>query len=703
MSTDRLKVAPNERVDIEDFRFLAGESVHANLRQIGHKFFMEESVVAPQDRTGYILSGFAISNPALKQLTVTKGKALLSQRLNGSVVRGVVTTEGDASITLDLNSYASGTYKIYIRFEEIETTNQGRIFWNPSGSGSEYVDSVPTRYQARWALRVESASPGAEWLEIGEVDQATMIITDKRPFYYEGTVDSTYLSGWGSVALGGTANDRNADRQQYGVKDLHTFVRATKQCLEDIKGRGLKRWWDPDIGGMNIGFDADPVSGRLAVGDDDYYASLESSNPRTTFDTFDYTVYDRTANTYELYIGGAKRHSWSATLFDTKQITATAAVTGNGITSTGKDSGHGVLGYGGTAAGVGIYGIGGTTNGTGVRGTGSGTGAGVKGDGGPTNGVGVIGVGDGTGAGMTGTGGDDVSTPGVGMLGTGGENTTSGDGGDGISGVGGSTVTGGSGGSGVKGVGGGGGGGAGWGVEGTGGITTGGAGGDGGRFTGGNGGSSKGAGLWAVGGGATPSGPTGPHGIISIAGANSDGIQAYGGSGGDGVVGEGGSSDGIGVLGVGGTTDGIGVKGLGKGTGHGVQAQGGTGGGFGVVGTGGASNGYGVQGTGDGTGYGVHGIGGTTNGIGVNGQGGASTGTGVKGTGGNPDGIGGHFIGKGDGVGGLFVGGADSATIRLTPRSGSPSTLADGDIWIDSSAGNMKVRIGGVVKVFQFV
>jgi hypothetical protein len=55
MSTDRLNVESNERIDIADFRFLEGEGVQAILRQIGPQFFMEESVTKPQDRTGYIL------------------------------------------------------------------------------------------------------------------------------------------------------------------------------------------------------------------------------------------------------------------------------------------------------------------------------------------------------------------------------------------------------------------------------------------------------------------------------------------------------------------------------------------------------------------------------------------------------------------------------------------------------------------------
>lgn len=322
MGTDRLRVAPNERVDISDFEFLAGEGTQASLRQIGHKVLMEESVVRNQDMTGYILDGFAISNPAASQLRVTKGRAILSQRLNGAVVQGIVTTEGDATITVDLNSYAAGDYGIYIRFEEIESDDQGRIFWNPTGDGSEYVDTVSTRYVAKWSLRVESASPGTEWLLIGEVAQATMVITDKRPFYFEGMPHTTtaYQSGW-STDGDGLANDRNADRATYGVGDFHTFIRAVKQCLEDIKGRGLKRWWDRDISGMNIGFDADPTADQLAVGDANFHLTNPSSTPRVNFDSNDYLEYVRGFNLLELTIGGSTNHIWNASTYTTENMT----------------------------------------------------------------------------------------------------------------------------------------------------------------------------------------------------------------------------------------------------------------------------------------------------------------------------------------------------------------------------------------------
>lgn len=74
----------------------------------------------------------------------------------------------------------------------------------------------------------------------------------------------TYPSG---ALASSIQTDRGSDRKNDGVFDLQRFTAATRQCLEDLKGRGLRRWWDRDIGGINIGFDADPVEDLAAVGD----------------------------------------------------------------------------------------------------------------------------------------------------------------------------------------------------------------------------------------------------------------------------------------------------------------------------------------------------------------------------------------------------------------------------------------------------
>jgi len=295
MGTDVLRVESNERVDITDFQFIAESD--AQSRQIFEQFMTD-----PNKTQKWVISGFGMSNPSAKNLTVTKGKAIFARRDGGVIYYGTLTSEGDTSKTVDLNSYAPGTYGIYVRFEFVPGQSEGRIFWNSAGSGSEYSQSINTRFLAKWNVRIEATSPGLEWMKIGEVDQATMAITDERNFYFEGKVDDSYESGWSSQG-GGIANDRNADRATYGCDNLQTALSALRQCIEDVKGRGLRRWYEQGIGGMNVGFNADPTEDRLAVGDTNMFWQLSGTDSILQFDTNDKFTFDRTAGNLNFNLG----------------------------------------------------------------------------------------------------------------------------------------------------------------------------------------------------------------------------------------------------------------------------------------------------------------------------------------------------------------------------------------------------------------
>lgn len=381
MGVDILRVESNERVDIADFEFIS-ESVQAHERQMVDNFFCD-----PARTRKWVVSGFDMTNPATKQLQVTKGKAILGARLESNIEYGMLTTEGDATLTVDLNSYSPGTYGVYIRFEQIAGDAQSRIFWNPSGSGSEYGQSINTRLTAAWSLRVESTSPGSDWLKIGEVDQATMDITDHREFYFEGDAEglvdlaATYTwagsntvlsadtsevsvgdfialksdgwffeinsvnpgvsvsilnplsrdiptgatasakanaqpftSGWGPN-YGGGVNDRNWERSAYGVTDFQMAFAAMRQGLEDIKGRGLRRWWDDEIGGMNIGFSGDPVEDRLAVGNQSFALFYNDGDPQIRFDVNDHLQFTRSTSLLEMILGGVTITQWDSSSF----------------------------------------------------------------------------------------------------------------------------------------------------------------------------------------------------------------------------------------------------------------------------------------------------------------------------------------------------------------------------------------------------
>ncbi len=259
-----LRTESNERLDLSDFQFVS-ESIREHGRHLGDQFMAN-----PTGNRAWVLSGFGITNPSGKQLQVTRGRALLALRDGANVLYGFVTTEGDATKIVDLTGQSPGTYNIYIRFEFVDGASGSRIFWNAAGNGNEFAQTINTRQTANWGLRVETGSPGSEWLKIGEVDQASMAITDQRPLYFEGVPSASYATTWGA------GNDRNADRQQYGVTDLQTFTEAMRTCIEDIKGAGIRNWWDDSIGGLTVGFAGTAVEDRVQVGDDEFY--LDGSN-----------------------------------------------------------------------------------------------------------------------------------------------------------------------------------------------------------------------------------------------------------------------------------------------------------------------------------------------------------------------------------------------------------------------------------------
>lgn len=260
---DTLRVEANERVDYGDFNYAVNAALEAAIRNVGDQFLTN-----PAGTRAWILNGFAMTNPSGKQLNVTLGRAILSARIDGQLQHGYLTSEGDLSRTIDMTGLSPDVYTVYLRFELVDGDNSSRIFWDPAGSGSEFASTIATRRKANWSVRVETTNPGAEWLAIGLADNSGVgvVITDQRKFYFEGPINSSYQSGW-STDGGGNASDRNSNRSLYGIYDFQTFTGAMRQCLEDIKGRGLRRWWERDIGGLNVGFDGAPSEDRIALGD----------------------------------------------------------------------------------------------------------------------------------------------------------------------------------------------------------------------------------------------------------------------------------------------------------------------------------------------------------------------------------------------------------------------------------------------------
>lgn len=288
-----LRIESNERVDINDFKFMSGEAISSQIRELVNQFICD-----PDNYNRSIISGFEMSNPSGTYVRVDKGKAILHQRVDGTVIQSILTTQGEDYRIVDIATYPDNTYNIYIRFEQIPGDSDGRIFWNPSGNGSEYTQTIDTRYTVNWSMRLETSTPGEEWFLIGTVTKPGMSIIDKRDLYFEGAVDKSYESGWSSEG-GGSSNDRSSNRKTYGIADLHTFIAAIKQCIEDIKGRGIRRWWDKNIGGINIGFNDDPSINKLCIGDDRcylYYQAGPYAAISLNFDTSSRFLYSRLSN-----------------------------------------------------------------------------------------------------------------------------------------------------------------------------------------------------------------------------------------------------------------------------------------------------------------------------------------------------------------------------------------------------------------------
>lgn len=302
MSTDLLRVQANERVDFDDFTFFGQRSLEDNVRHVLTHFLCR-----PGAQQAWILSGFALSNPSGNLLQVDRGVAVLPRREGTLIVEGLLTSEGDAQKTVDLSGYVAATHGIYLQFTYQEGEIESRLFWNPS-TEEEYAQSVPTRLQAAWNVRVERVNPGSEWFKIGEINPSTMIITDQRDFYFEGKVDTSYAANrWGS------GSDRNSDRAQYGISDFQRFTEAMRTTLEELKSSsGSRRWWEAgvrdlvlDTGPLRVGFSGgiSPANKALMVGDIYYHMAVIGTTPTLNFDSGDKLEFDRASNTWQWFLG----------------------------------------------------------------------------------------------------------------------------------------------------------------------------------------------------------------------------------------------------------------------------------------------------------------------------------------------------------------------------------------------------------------
>lgn len=404
MPTDLSRFESNERVDLGDFGNMIDGAPQALIRQPNEEFLTDPGGAVKS----WIIDGFAMSDLGAGQLKITKGRALLAQREGAEIHYGALTTEGDASKTLDLSGYGNGTYDIYIRFQYVDAETQSRMFWNPSGSGTEFAQSIQTRRQANWSMRVELASPGDEWTKIGTVEIAGGVIggagiVDERNFYFEGKVSDTYANTWGS------SPDRDATRAADGIKDLQTFTAAVRTLFEDLRPSG-GRWWEAR--GL-------AATGKAATNEPGFDGTADGTGPG---------VKGTASGASDTSVGleGLGDVSGAANTSDGVKGTG-AGTDGHGVVGTGAATGPGVIGTGGATSGRGIEGVGGAPNGYGGHFQGTGSGEGINANGGSSDGDGVVGNANGSGNGvvgladLTGVGVEGVggATSGTGVTGTG--------------------------------------------------------------------------------------------------------------------------------------------------------------------------------------------------------------------------------------------------------------------------------------------
>lgn len=270
---DLLNLSAGERVDLADLQFATQDSILGAHRSVAESFLTDSAL-----QQMWIVRGFQMTNPTGQVLQVSAGVAILALRQGTRILQGVLSAEAPSTQAVDLSDHAAATYGVYVRFVTLTGSFDTRIFWRESAGGQEYSQSVPTRLTGSWEMAVQAASPGSEWLQIGTVVAPSLATTDMRPLYFEGRVDQTTASGWGSVS------DRATNRSGTNITNLQTALAALRQSIEDIKGQGLARWFTDHVAGQSIGYASTALAaGRTSWLDDQFYAQGDSTSPGLFF------------------------------------------------------------------------------------------------------------------------------------------------------------------------------------------------------------------------------------------------------------------------------------------------------------------------------------------------------------------------------------------------------------------------------------
>lgn len=264
---DTLRVQDQERVDKDDFNYGVSDS------QIEFATVLPDNVLAGDVSPNLVFKGFGMTSIGSGQVRVDRGVGLLGFRFNGAVRHGAIAVEGELQRIWDFSGYADGSYALWIRFAFQDGQFENRRFWNAT-TEAEFAQEIAVRRTANWQLTESPASPGDEWLKLGNVAVAGGLVTqldDIRQLYFEGftfkdlgSYPFQYPQTWGS------ANDRDDDRDTYGLHNFHKFTQATLKKIEELQsstnpnfsGGNAVRWWKTPTYSID---DALPLGGA-AVG-----------------------------------------------------------------------------------------------------------------------------------------------------------------------------------------------------------------------------------------------------------------------------------------------------------------------------------------------------------------------------------------------------------------------------------------------------
>jgi hypothetical protein len=242
-----VRTRAGQRVDQPDFERASDTSTRDVVEQLG-----EHILTGSDTNRHYVLEGFTTTAVGTV-VTVLGGVGLFGYRDRGELRYGSVMSSGATSRSIDVSSFTDGAYTVYVALTLNDAEFGNRAFWDAAlGTPAEVTRNVPTRRAENWAIAVETASPGAEWLPIATFTKTGASLSapaDIRELFFEGRANNSPAYSV-TDAEWGSANDRNANRSTYGIRSLRKFVRAVQRQLSSIIGG--TGWWSTIPAGADL-------------------------------------------------------------------------------------------------------------------------------------------------------------------------------------------------------------------------------------------------------------------------------------------------------------------------------------------------------------------------------------------------------------------------------------------------------------------